>query len=189
MEPQIKANKHVFLLSGVPGCGKTTAIRKIIDRLPHRAGGFYTQEIREGGRRKGFMILTLDGKHGVLAHVSIRGQLRIGKYGVNLTALDSIGVNAIQRALTDADLVVIDEIGPMELLSRKFREIVWQVLDSEVLVVASIVKRSSAFTDAIKARPDVTVLEITRENREDVVEKILSLINGSDGERAKLGSA
>ncbi len=179
MEQQKDSSKHVFLLTGAPGCGKTTAIRKIITRLPLKAGGFYTQEIREAGRRKGFMILTLDGVQGVLAHVSIRGHSRIGKYGVNLTALETIGVDAVRRALTDADLIVIDEIGPMEMLSKQFRDVVWQVLESDALVIGSIAKRSSKFTDAIKARPDVTVIEISRENRDEVVHRILDIIDGS----------
>jgi nucleoside-triphosphatase len=168
--------KRVFLLTGSPGSGKTTAIQKVLSRLSCEAGGFYTEEIREGGRRTGFALITLDGRSGVLAHVRIRGAPRIGKYGVDLSVMDGIAVDGLTRAMTEKDIVVIDEIGPMELLSRRFRDVVMQVLECEVLVLGSIAKRRIDFTDAIKRHPNVRIVEIDRANREqlpmDIVEWI-----------------
>ncbi|HEY44561.1 MAG TPA: NTPase [Anaerolineae bacterium] len=168
--------KRVFLLTGSPGSGKTTAIQKIISRLSCEAGGFYTEEIREGSRRTGFALITMDGRSGVLAHIRIRGAPRIGKYGVDLSVMDGIAVDCLTRAMAEKDIVVIDEIGPMELLSKRFREVVMQVLESDVLVLGSIAKRRTDFTDAIKRHPNVRMVEIDRANREqvptDIVERI-----------------
>jgi nucleoside-triphosphatase len=168
-----------FLLTGLPGSGKTTAIRKILSDLPYEAGGFYTQEIRERGRRVGFKIITLDGRQGVLAHVGISGSPRIGKYGVDISLMDSLGVDCLQEALEARKVVVIDEIGPMELLSARFREIVLQILDRDVLLLGSIVRRSMAFSDMIKARADVTLIEVNRGNRQQVADRVLAMIRSS----------
>jgi nucleoside-triphosphatase len=168
--------KRVFLLTGSPGSGKTTAIQKILSRLSCDAGGFYTEEIREGRRRTGFALITLDGRSGVLAHVRIRGTPRIGKYGVDLSVMDGIAVDCLTRAMTGKDIVVIDEIGPMELLSRRFREVVMQVLESDVLVLGSIAKRRTDFTDAIKRHPNVRVVEIDRTNREQIQTDVVEWI-------------
>ncbi|MGB3904128.1 MAG: nucleoside-triphosphatase, partial [Anaerolineae bacterium] len=112
---------RTILLTGRPGVGKTTVIKKALDRLEGRAGGFYTAEIRESGRRQGFKIVTLDGQEGILSHVDIRGQPRVSRYGVNLGDLEEVGVAALRRAIAEADLIVVDEIGKMELFSEAFR--------------------------------------------------------------------
>jgi nucleoside-triphosphatase len=177
--------KRVFLLTGSPGSGKTTAIQKILSQLSCDAGGFYTEEIREGRRRTGFALITLDGRSSVLAHVRIRGGPRIGKYGVDLSVMDGIAVDCLTRAMTDKDIVVIDEIGPMELLSRRFREAVMQVLESDVLVLGSIVKRRTDFTDEIKRHPNVRVVEIDRTNRQQIHEDIVGWIQKAN--RGKAG--
>ena len=78
--------RQVILSTGDPGCGKTTLIQHVLAELSVPAGGFYTQEVREGGTRKGFEIITLDGRRAILAHVNIRGPKKVGKYGVNLAA-------------------------------------------------------------------------------------------------------
>src|SRR4030065_370938 len=117
---------NVCLLTGSPGTGKTTAIRQAIARTNARAGGFYTEEIRSGGSREGFKIVTLDGQEGILAHVGITGPRRVSKYGVDTTSLEKIGVNAIHRAIKEDDVIVIDEIGKMELFSPYFQEAVLQ---------------------------------------------------------------
>ncbi|MFQ6001621.1 MAG: nucleoside-triphosphatase, partial [Anaerolineae bacterium] len=73
----------MILLAGRPGVGKTTVIKQVVEMLGGEAGGFYTEEIRQGGRRLGFKIITLEGEEGVLAHVDIKGAPRVSKYGVN----------------------------------------------------------------------------------------------------------
>jgi nucleoside-triphosphatase len=144
-------------------------------------GGFYTEEIREGGKRTGFMLTDLDGRQGVLAHVRFRGGPRISKYGVDLTVLDSIGVDSMKCALEQKDLIIIDEIGPMEILSDHFRKAVLEILDRDVLVLGTIVMRRTDFTEAVKTHPNVQVIEITRANHDQVVAQILELIRKTCG--------
>lgn len=167
---------RTILLTGRPGSGKTTLIRHVLARLAGPAGGFYTQEIREAGRRMGFEIITLDGGRGILAHVDISSKHRISKYGVDLSALETFAIPAMLAAVEHNKLVVIDEIGPMELLSPEFRQVVLDILGSSASVLGSIVWRSTPFTDQIKSRPDVTLLEVTPENREELFEVILELV-------------
>jgi nucleoside-triphosphatase len=167
---------RTILLTGRPGSGKTTLIRRVLARLAGPAGGFYTQEIREAGRRMGFEIITLDGGRGILAHVDISSKHRISKYGVDLSALETFALPAMLAAVEHNKLVVIDEIGPMELLSPEFRQVVLDILGSSASVLGSIVWRSTPFTDQIKSRPDVTLLEVTPENREELFEVILELV-------------
>jgi nucleoside-triphosphatase len=157
------------LLTGRPGCGKTTLIKGIVNNLPRRAGGFYTEEIRDRGTRAGFKIVTLDGKEAVLAHIDFKTPDRVGKYGLDLPALERIGVGAVRQAVRTRRLVVIDEIGPMEIRSPIFREIVNEALDSEFPVLATIFARPLPFTDAIKSRPEVALIEVRPDNRERLV--------------------
>jgi nucleoside-triphosphatase len=168
-------NKTI-LLTGRPGNGKTTLIRRVLARLARPAGGFYTQEIREAGRRMGFDILTLDGERSILAHVDISSKHRISKYGVDLSALETLAIPSMLDAVEHNKLVVIDEIGPMEILSPEFRQVVLDILGKSASVLGSIVWRSTPFTDQIKSRPDITLLEVTPENREELVEVILELV-------------
>jgi len=168
-------NKNI-LLTGNPGCGKTTLIQRVVARLRCSFGGFYTQEIREGGVRLGFKVITFDGREGILAHVKIDSPLRVGKYGVDLRALETVGVASVRRALHEDALVIIDEIGPMELFSKAFCQVVVEALNSPCVVLGSIVKRSKPFVDQIKARPDVTVIEVCSCNRDALVEQVLALL-------------
>jgi len=167
---------RAVLLTGHPGSGKTTAIQNVVARLSVEAGGFYTQEIREGGRRVGFKIITLDGQEGVLAHVDVPGQPRVSKYGVNIADLNRIGVESISRAVENKSLVVVDEIGPMEILSEHFCKAVIAALDSDVPLLGSIVQRSTSFTDTLKSRPDVKVVVLRSDNRNTIVERLLEMI-------------
>jgi len=159
--------KNIFI-TGKPGTGKTTLIKKIIDELNLNAGGFFTQEVREVGERVGFNILTLDGKEGILARKGMRSMFRVGKYGVSLRDLDEIAVDSIRKALRENKTVIIDEIGKMELFSQKFKDVVLQALDSENKVLGTIKFAADPFTNKIRQRDDTAVFELTPENREEV---------------------
>ncbi|MGC9107000.1 MAG: NTPase [Infirmifilum sp.] len=166
-------NKN-FLVTGRPGIGKTTCLRRAAEILLSRnvvVGGMLTLEVREGGIRQGFQIIDLiSGRKGKLADVNLNKGPRVGKYWVNLQDLEEIGVTAIRRALREAKVVIIDEIGPMELFSEAFREAVTAALDSPKPVLASIHfrARESTFGRMILSRPDVEVVELTISNREQV---------------------
>ena len=103
--------KPKVLLTGRPGCGKTTLIKRVVNELELSAGGFYTEEIRQSGQRVGFKIITLDGEEAALAHVDFNTKQRVGKYEIDLHALESIGTEAIRIAVQARQLVVIDESG------------------------------------------------------------------------------
>jgi nucleoside-triphosphatase len=165
-----------ILLTGRPRVGKTTIIKDVVRRLPGQAGGFYTEEMRERGRRQGFKIVTLDGREGVLAHVDIESRMRVSKYGVNLADLEDIGVAAIREAIAEKDYVVIDEIGKMELFSRTFRDAVWEAIYSNKPVLGTITLSFHPWAEGVKALPQVTTVEVTKDNRNKMARQILGLL-------------
>ncbi len=175
--PLEKTMARTILLTGRPGVGKTTVIKKIAQELGDAAGGFYTAEIRERGQRKGFKIVTLDGEEGILAHVDIKGSPRVSKYGVNLRDLEEIGVAAVRRATDQAQYVVIDEIGKMELFSEKFRRAVLEAVRSDRCVVGTVMRGRSRWVDGLTALPHVLVLELTEANRDQMVQRVLDLLD------------
>ena len=124
--------------------------------------------------RVGFKIVTLDGDEVIFAHVEIESSVRLGKYRLDLSALEAVGVRAVDEAVRRGQFVVIDEIGPMEIRSPVFRDTVNEALDSKVPVVATIFARPLSFTNAIKSRPDVTLIEVRPDNRERLVEELRS---------------
>ncbi|MDY6906722.1 MAG: NTPase [Chloroflexota bacterium] len=165
------------LLTGGPGVGKTTIVKRAVERVPGRAGGFYTEEIRQGGARQGFRLVTLDGESAVLAHVDIRSRHRVGRYGVDVEALDRVGVAAIEEACRERELVVIDEIGRMELFSTRFREAAAAAIDSDKRVLGAIMLAPHPWADEIKRRPQVEVLPVTRENRGHCADRVREWID------------
>jgi nucleoside-triphosphatase len=162
----------VFLLTGRPGTGKTTIIRETLSFIKVKAGGFYTQEIREGGVRKGFKIITLDGKEAVLSHMDFSKTYRVGKYGVNLNNLEQTGVLSIAKAIDNCALIVIDEIGKMELLSMRFRDVVLKALESDKPVLGTIMESSDPYTDRIKKLSSVKLLTVTVANRSLIAQSL-----------------
>jgi nucleoside-triphosphatase len=164
--------KPKVLLTGYPGCGKTTLIKRVVNEIASPAGGFYTEEIRQYGRRVGFKIVTLDGEEAVLAHIDFDTKQRVGKYGLDLHALESIGTEAICTAVQARQLLVIDEIGPMEIRSRIFCDVVNEALNSAEPILGTITARSFPFTNAIKKRSDVTLIEVRSNNREQLVSEL-----------------
>jgi nucleoside-triphosphatase THEP1 len=155
-----------IILQGRPGAGKTTVVERIVSRLPEgAAGGFFTREIREGGVRVGFRIVDLQGGHGLLGHVNVRGMQRVGKYGVDVASFERIGVGAVERALMFGQIVVIDEIGRMELFSRKFQTVVIEAFGSSNSVLATMMEGHHAFAERVRKREDVVVLDVTPATR------------------------
>jgi len=167
---------QVVLLTGRPGVGKTTVIRAVVERLGIPAGGFYTAEIREGRARKGFKLITLDGQEAVMAHVDLPGPPRVSKYGVDVRAIDRVAVPAIQRAVEAGGLVVIDEIGPMELYSEAFKGAVLRAVESGRPVLATIMLRPNRWADKLKRRPGVRLIEVTRANRDTLPEQLVAML-------------
>ena len=166
--------KKAYLLTGEPGCGKTTIIKETLSRTNKSAGGFYAEEIRSQGTRQGFKIVTLDGRSAVLSHVDVRSPHRVSKYGVDTENIDRVAVPAIEEAKQNKDIVVIDEIGKMELFSLSFQDAVLEALNSEKKVLGTIMLASHPWADKIKQRPDVEILKVTRFNRSEVLDTVLA---------------
>jgi len=148
-----------LLLTGHPGIGKTTIIKKVVRALGPRAGGFYTEEIRGPGGRHGFRLVTLDGEQAVFAHKDFRDPRfpRVGRYGVDVAALDRVGVKALQRAMQEGKLIIIDEIGRMELYSTAFQETLLKAILSSLA--------------------PVTIWEVNRMTRDEMPVRVLRWIS------------
>jgi nucleoside-triphosphatase len=166
-----------LLITGAPGSGKTTLIRAMVAELPGRAGGFFTEEIREGEARVGFRVSTLDGRTGILAHVkSVQGP-RVGRYRVDVASFEAVGVDALEEATRTADLVVVDEIGKMELCSPRFISALEAALQSPKPLLGTILLASHPWTDALKRRPAVDLYRLTERNREHLKDALLARLS------------
>ena len=171
-----------ILLEGDPGIGKTTLILKIAELLTkYRIGGFFTREIREHGYRVGFRIESFSGKSGILSHIKFSAGPQVGKYRVNIPEFEQIAVNELETALTTASIILIDEIGKMELFSERFKEILPRCFDSKKILIASVLSRSFPFVDHLKIRSDVKLVKVTSQNRHNLAVILASEIGDLNG--------
>jgi nucleoside-triphosphatase len=157
-----------LLLTGRPGVGKTTIVREVLKELKDRkVGGFCTEEVRNSkGIRVGFKIRTVDGQEGVLAQVDVVSSIKVGRYGVNVEAIENVINPSIENALIESDFIVIDEVGKIEIASRRFKELVKQALDSPQKVLATVPIYRLSFVESLKCRTDVVLGEVTIKNRD-----------------------
>jgi nucleoside-triphosphatase len=160
-----------ILLTGTPGCGKTTIIRKVVDGLTMPVKGFFTEEVRgSAGQRIGFDVVMLDGRRGPLARVGFSGP-RVGKYGVCLDFLETVALEEISK--TVCELVVVDEIGKMESYSAAFREVVSCILDGRTLLIGTVALGGSVFIREVRIRTDIELIEVTVRNRDGLAKKLI----------------
>ena len=168
---------HILLLTGAPGTGKTTIIKNVAERFKgKRLGGFYTEEIREHGERRGFRLVIFDGQERVIAHVDFPRAHCVGKYGVDVAALDEVVGSALvlDNAVT---VYLVDEIGKMECLSVRFIAAMRALLKSPMTLVAAVALKGSGFIAEVKQRKDSLLWEVTRENRDGLPARILAWLD------------
>ncbi|RDE14403.1 MAG: AAA family ATPase [Candidatus Thorarchaeota archaeon] len=165
-----------ILLTGRPGIGKSTVIRKVIGVLGEtQFEGFWTSEVRLGTERVGFSISTIDGQQGMLAGMDSYSGPRIGRYIVNVPDIDRIIVPTLRRARETGKTIVIDEIASMELTSPGFAPEVRKCLDTR-RVLGTLQQKGGSFVQEVKERLDVVVLELTILNRDLIHRDILSML-------------
>jgi nucleoside-triphosphatase len=165
--------KPLILITGPPGIGKTSILRRTVTELKNRkhdVGGMVCREVREAGIRVGFEIIDLStGARGWLAHVNQPTGPKIGKYRVNMTDLEVIGVGAVLDAIQKADILAVDEIGPMELSSTAFNTALVKAVESSKPMLGTIhYGLSNPLVNSIKTRDETEILKVTHKNREDL---------------------
>lgn len=167
-----------ILLAGLPGCGKTTAVMQIIESLNcKKVAGFYTQEIREKDKRKGFRWTRLDGATGVLAHIDIKGPFKVGKYGVDVAGFEKSVVPVLDIGRTNAELFILDEIGKMESLSEKFVIAVRKLFASDKSVLATVAQRGTGLISEVRNYPAIRLFNLTRQGRDKIISEILQILS------------
>ncbi|WP_457642119.1 NTPase [Persephonella sp.] len=176
-----------IVLTGKPGIGKTTVIKKVMNFLGEQAVGFYTEDYRDKtGKRKGFKIITSDGNEEILADKSIKSKYRVGSYGVNLEGFEKIVIPILEKVLKDRErILIIDEIGKMELFSEKFVRLIKKIFDDKYrTIVATVpVKDVHPVVGWIKKLPDAVLIEVIYENRDKLSGKIVELLSQSSSQR------
>jgi nucleoside-triphosphatase len=168
-----------FLLTGRPSIGKTTVIRRFVElNSDKNLSGFYTDELREQGRRTGFRIITLDGVAGILAHHNANSRFRVGKYRVNVEEFEELVLPRLDPTITNPALFIIDEIGKMECFSQRFVSGVRRLLDSATPVLATVAQKGGGFISEVRARSDVRLIQITTQNRDQLPLEVSRMIFG-----------
>jgi nucleoside-triphosphatase len=172
----MSSRKKNVLITGVPGVGKTTLIKNILTQLKHlETAGFYTEEIRERGIRKGFELVDLGGQRNLLSHIRIKSPYRVGKYGVDVIRFNEF-LDTVDFLAKKTDFVVVDEIGKMECQSEKFTSLMRQILESDKKVIATIARKGGGLIAEIKNRSDIQLFELTLENRDRLASEIVRAI-------------
>ncbi len=173
----MKNMKKAFI-TGRPGIGKSTVLREVVNILKNKGwkiGGIICPEVRRNGIRIGFNIIDiLSNTSGILASINLYNGPRIGRYYVNINDIERIAIPAIKKSLEEADLTVIDEIGPMELLSKKFYNLIIEILSIDKSILC-VIHKSLVKEFSLKF-PNIPIFEITEENRSFIANKILNYL-------------
>jgi nucleoside-triphosphatase len=182
-------SKHL-LLTGKPGVGKTTLCKNLLDilyaRFPNRIKGFYTEEVRtkDGSKKStriGFDIVSVDHKtRATLARVMPEGVQsrgpKVSKYTVDVNSFELNALPLINHSGSEMSIIVIDEIGKMELFSHRFKTQILKLFESSfVTLLCTVPINSIPFVDSLKSRADVEIVEVTRENRDDLANSLLDV--------------
>lgn len=168
--------ESLLLVTGPPGVGKTTALRKVCGTLQEwLMRGFWTEEVRSHGVRQGFRLVTLDGESCTIADARRSGAPRVGKYGVDVSAIDAVA----RRVLVpdpSVRLFVIDEIGKMECLSHSFVGAVHRMITSGQPLLATVALRGGGLIEEVKRDSRARLIHLTRDNRDSLPGEIADML-------------
>lgn len=168
---------HILLLTGTPGIGKTTLIRKVASQLyQYHMGGFFTEEIREGGQRKGFRLVTFNGEAGIIAHINFDHHYSVSKYGVDVSVIDHFAETTL-AIVDEIDVYLIDEIGKMECFSSIFVNKMKELLNMDKPVIATVAKKGTGLIEQVKHWPGSELWELTHANRDARVTEVIKWLN------------
>jgi len=170
-------------ITGLPSAGKTYALKKVIEMLEgegHTVGGMITEPMMRKSRRVGFYVVDwITKEKRVFAHKNYNSKISVGRYGVDLKTLEEVGVSALSAATSKADIIIIDEVGKMEVESDIFIDAVKDALESDKPLIITLHKKSrNPLLQDIRRRDDVRILEVTPVNRNILPYKILKLMKG-----------
>ncbi|HDD44861.1 MAG TPA: AAA family ATPase [Candidatus Desulfofervidus auxilii] len=157
-----------ILLTGPPRIGKTTIIKKVINLFKkdgYKLCGFYTEEIKEKGKRVGFKLVTLDGREIIFSHINFKTPFKVSKYKVDIKTLEK-ALMSLKPALEE--IVIIDEIGKMECLSERFKKFIWDLLHEKYLFLGTIAIKGDSFIEDIKKLKQIKLIEVNINNRDNL---------------------
>ena len=161
------------LITGQPGCGKTTLIKKVARSLSIPFCGFFTNEIRHGKKRVGFEIESFGGNKAIMSHIDIKSPCRVGKYGVDIQSIERIAVLEIEIALSEKRLLIVDEIGKMELFSQRFKDLILKVFRTDIPFLGTILYKPHPFCDRLKNSPGIKLLTLKMNEYDKIYGKIV----------------
>ena len=167
-----KGPARILFISGTRGVGKTKLVKDATFSKRERIGGFYTEHMMSGRLHKGFMIHTFDGQERMLAAKGLKSQYQLGDYGVDLNALENVGIPSLKLALMSKELIVIDEVGSMEMMSERFRVTLLECLASEMPILATIRSSAQPFSDQVKKLANSQIIQLTKSNYASVKQQV-----------------
>lgn len=161
--------KNKIFITAKPGSGKTTAIKEIVSQIGiEKCKGFYTEEIRKNHKRTGFKIKTLDGREGIMASTDSKSELRHGKYGLDIKTFEELCLSSIEIDVDDNKVIIIDEVGPMEMHSEKFKALLETIIKKPCTVIGTVCYRNFPWVDEFKKSKGIELIELNLENRDDI---------------------
>jgi nucleoside-triphosphatase len=173
-------------VTGSPGVGKSTLVDKVRETAGLRVGGVLARDKRFKERRVGFELLDLaTGATGILADETGSGP-QLGKYRVHPEDLDGVGAQAIENALS-CDLIVVDEVGPMELSSKRFVRAVEMAMASNKPMLV-VLHEWSSHPLARKIRESFKVITVTRENRDILARELARELKGEKSGQSRVST-
>ncbi len=181
-------------ITGLPRSGKSAVLDKVVSMIIEERkadsrgrrrmnvdniiGGMRTEAIIEDGERVGYACVDiLSGDRGVMAHREIDSRNRILGFGIDPSELDKVAVPAIQNAIGNCEILVVDEVGKFSVESEGFVAAVREALEYDMPTLLTLHKKSRhPLLQDIRRRDDGRILEVTPVNRALLPYKILKLI-------------